>query len=431
MPRIPIRTPIRTLILAGSSAFLAEDLSAQYTVQNISNFAPEVESIPFAVNELGQVVGRGVVDVATRYEEVLAWDGRRPWRIGPAGVEEASGLDVNDSGVIVGEYWPVWSEVRAFRWTRAGGFEDVFAPYGHISQCRATGINDSGVIIGGIKQWSGGTAVILDPVTGLQQLPFLSGGTYLHANAINEAGEVVGYGDRVLSNGSTEKRAFLYSQGQMIELVPPDPLGGSQAHGINAAGTVVGLVWNSAFLMSPAYWDAAGVHVLPVPLGARSPIAADINDAGDIVGAVLVNNPLSNVRGALWRGGIFHYLDDLLEPGSRWSVSTAVDINNAGQVLTYGKYDRGSGWHDDVGAILLEPVTTTLTLHSPVPGETTSWGLTQNSVMANGASPGETIVLFADVATGSTPLGSCAGASLGLANAQSLRSGTSDANGGF
>jgi hypothetical protein len=62
-----------------------------------------------------------------------------------------------------------------------------------------------------------------------------------------------------------------------------------------------------------------------------------INDAGEIVGATYVppdSTASAPLRGALWRNGEIQILDDLIPP--RWTISTAIDINEQGQILAVG-----------------------------------------------------------------------------------------------
>ena len=113
------------------------------------------------------------------------------------------------------------------------------------------------------------------------------GGTESCARGINDAGQVAGFSDVVLEDGSLTQHAFVWADGVMTDL---GTLGGrsSQAFGINNLGQVVG--WSQ---FSP---DDAGVHAflwadgLMVDLGTigggpdGNSMALAINDSSASVG---------------------------------------------------------------------------------------------------------------------------------------------------
>lgn len=196
--------------------------------------------------------------------------------------------------------------------------------------------------------------------------------------ALNQAGSVVGWAS---SSPGDLPQAFLADGTSMWLIGPPLPIP-SEAHGINDRGEVVG------FYVVPLAEERAFVHVrgalhdLGGLSGFRGAQARDINDSGAIVGyctlpglscceeTVWTLDPWSPQRGFrrardlnspgvevnrahavserghivgdtlgrafVWKDGLFRLADDLLSPGSGWSLLEARDVNCFGQVVGVG-----------------------------------------------------------------------------------------------
>ena len=151
------------------------------------------------------------------------------------------------------------------------------------------------------------------------------GGTRAVANDINDKGQVVGYSMTMPdSNFINNHFAFLWSGSTMKNL--GSLLGhSSTVRAINESSWVVGVSDNLAFI-----WDSAnGMRPIVNP-GPRSD-AFDINDMGDVIGSYTDGSTggmylWNEARGA-------RDMNDLIEPGAGWTVSSLYDINNAGVIL--------------------------------------------------------------------------------------------------
>jgi probable HAF family extracellular repeat protein len=178
------------------------------------------------------------------------------------------------------------------------------------------------------------------------------GGKQSAAQAINAAGQVVGYA-YISPEGA---HAFLYGNGQMTNLgaMPnlkaygASPYSPSYATGVNASGQVVFYVAMLGVPLPPAPPGAApnrnhsflysGGKVTDLgSLGGYGTSAAGINDAGQIVGGSSTKS--GDQHAFLYDGGKMTDLGTL--PGGRNSIATA--NNMAGQVVGQSETADGSG----------------------------------------------------------------------------------------
>ncbi len=167
-------------------------------------------------------------------------------------------------------------------------------------------------------------------------IPANSGWTLLQATAINNAGQVVGYG-----RFNAQDRAFLYTPGQPATVVDLGTLGGSfsWAADVNASGQVAGYSHTSngqqhAFLYSNGAMIDLGT------LGGTNSAATALNDAGQVTGwAYTANN--NSQRAFRFSGGV---LSDLGTLGGQHSFPSA-GINANGDVSGYAYLPSNNGYH--------------------------------------------------------------------------------------
>ena len=225
------------------------------------------------LNDAGQVVGHSQVSSGSPATDVFLWDGDVMVGLGIGG-RSASGI--NDAGQVIGtDSVSAW-EWRAFLWDD-GVSRDLFP-----GNARATDINAAGQVA---AEWESTrnypVGAVWDPATGPRELPGLPFSVFSGAYALNDMGQVVGYSDY----GDEMARPVLWDNGQVIDLGALQPN------------------------VSHSY-------------------AWDINNAGQIVGEA--GGPF------LWEDGVMQNLNDLVVPGSGLTLTYAMAINDAGQIVASG-----------------------------------------------------------------------------------------------
>ena len=150
------------------------------------------------------------------------------------------------------------------------------------------------------------------------------------AYGINGSGQVVGVFDG---------RAFLWQAGERRDLGTLPGHASSAARAINAFGQIAGESVSPGGLITRAVlWEAGTPRELgPLP-GDLSSRARGINGPGQVVGesAAAGGNPS---RAVLWREGAVYDLNTLISPESRWLLTSAAAINDAGQIVGAGLHE--------------------------------------------------------------------------------------------
>jgi probable HAF family extracellular repeat protein len=203
----------------------------------------------------------------------------------------------------------------------------------------------------------------------MEDLGVLPGGSWSSAYAINDSGQIIGYG----LNGSGSFRAFVSSPG--LRLIELGTLGGSSSYafGINDAGEIVGHSsiaggYLHAFLYSDGAMRDLGT------LGGGHSYAYGINSGGDVVGHSWLASS-AGTHAFLYRNGSMTDLNTLIGPDSGWVLMEAYAINDRGQIAGTGLFNgRMSAYRLDPVpapshrfAMMFEPPPTA----TPEPGTTT------------------------------------------------------------
>jgi probable HAF family extracellular repeat protein len=353
------------LLFAASTCF-----GQMYTVTDIT--PPGTESEVFAINNRGQVVG---------YDASLGGFRTAPDSpMNPAtdllGVG-VRGLDINDSGQVVGYIWSgSYSTQLAFS-TAPNSLVPV--PVGGPGTS-AHAINASGQVVvslsfpGGSKSFRTAPNSPVNPAT--DDLGTLAPQGYTSASGINNAGQVAG------SSGSP-RHAFRTAPNKPINPATDDlgTLGGSSsfATSINAFGQVVGLSDVAVSIFPRAFRTAPNRPINPVTDDLGTEAANAINDYGEVVGPVAMGgcfdgecyDTFGHYQPFLYSSGIMHDLNKLIPPvGLNCELSDALDINNRGQIAANVVCDHDDGsWM--LRAVLLTPIYKAL-VQPPIKGDGSS-----------------------------------------------------------
>jgi probable HAF family extracellular repeat protein len=304
---------VLTLLPVGETAFTAAD---SYAVVEVATLGEVGGGRVRGLNAAGEVVGT-----------VRSQSGKRGFRLGvfesPDSPTRSERLDgffgadasaanaINPQGAVAGGSNTA-TGIRAFLWTRNGGFRDLGTLPGDAGS-EALGINRHEEVVGYSSGPNGIEAVLWESNGTIQRLGQLRFGDYSRAYAINDSADIVGTSEQAGSS-----RAFLWTRnGQMEDLGALPGNDQSVATGINNSGRVVG------YSSSGSQGDRAFLRALA------------INEPGDVVG---VSDSAVGNRAVLWtRQGELLDLNTLIPPGSDFVLTEAVSINNQGQILATGE----------------------------------------------------------------------------------------------
>ncbi len=195
-----------------------------------------VQSIANAISDRNELAGDLIFD---GYRHAFRSSHDRIEDLGTLGGRSSSGNAINRHGTIVGSSLtssPEW-QTHAFVSAIHGTMQDLGTLGGEHSE--ATAISDSGHIVGSAWNESGRSEAFVYSDGVMQGLGSLSGVSSA-ALGLNERGDIVGW----WSQDGFDRRAFLYSQGHMIDLnnlIDPT-LGWTlvEATAINDSGQIIG-----------------------------------------------------------------------------------------------------------------------------------------------------------------------------------------------
>ncbi|MEJ2431387.1 MAG: DUF3466 family protein [Deltaproteobacteria bacterium] len=315
------------------------------------------------INNSGMVVGRFYnYNAETEKEEdrqAFIWSKTEGASLLPSLNGDSSAWGVNDAGLVSGYSYNQEEYKRAVRWDSN---DETIVDIGVLTPSQGTGGNESdgydlnnlGQVVGLadiLDYYVDGTFVIFhaflyDDATGIQDLgtfttavPEYQNG-YSIAYDINTHGQVVG----IANNSSWAFLPFIYDETNGMQALTRDSnyLSGEwYAVVINDSGLIGGHVIATTNQSLPFYWPDSSVDPIQITMPSGFPYGEiyGINESGQMVGIMWD----SDQDDALEHAFIFDTengvrdLNDLLDPGSGWTLTFARDINNSAQIVGYGE----------------------------------------------------------------------------------------------
>ena len=301
----------------------------RYLVTDLGTLGGD-ESRAWGINNLGWVVGMAetagndrhsflytngvMIDLTTRF---------------PVVGYSSEALSINDTGQIVG--FPSENSEWGYR-VEFNGTNHFILRTPEVRRNLPRSINASGQVVGSVDTYDlltrgfilkDGEFSLIVPATGEST-----------AFASNDDGTVVG---RVGTPSGV--RGFWRTPGGVMELL--GTLGGSfsEARDINRTGVIAGSSMNPAEQLRGAFFYNGFVVDLGT-LGGTQSTATAVNVHGQIVGNA--NTPFSEQHAFLWHGCVLYDLNQLIGTNSPWTLVSATDINDRGQIVGtgYRGFDR-------------------------------------------------------------------------------------------
>ena len=293
-----------------------------------------------AINNAGQIAGYSYLagdPMNTPFHAVL-WQGTTTTDLGTLGGQNSEARAINAAGQIAGVAYLTNGARHATVWTGSTTTDlgTLAGPGGFVSD--AYGINQAGTVVGqsisssgfDATLWNGPAATNLTAQTGL-----------VIASGINDSGQIAGMG--YAWNGATSTFAATAARMTGTTLTYLDRLRGADnyANAINNAGQVVGYTDDRIATQHAVLWNGTTATDLGTLVGSLSRANA-INTAGQIVGNYYLNagTYLARQRAVMWTWNgstavavdLNTYLTDA-EIQDGWELQTALGINDHGWIV--------------------------------------------------------------------------------------------------
>jgi probable HAF family extracellular repeat protein len=304
----------------------------KYTVKIISS-APGTEL--FGINNNGDVFGTAVEGGAQTSESFLLKAGSSAVQfLGTPGdqanqVSSSVALGINASDTVVG--YTLSDQVLndrdvAVEWANSGT-PTILASLNYSLGAQATGINDSGEIVGFKENFNNnGDRSFKVQGSTVTQLPVLpNGGFNADALGVSSNGFIAGDAD---SSASGRQAVEWNSSGAITALPQPANTLQSQAFAVDSSGVAVGDVISETDGKSHAMMWANGkaTELSPGTLIGFNSVANSINDSGVIVGGGDADH------GFVYQNGAMTDLNTLIAPTAGLTLLAATGINSKGVI---------------------------------------------------------------------------------------------------
>ena len=279
------------------------------------------------INSAGQVAGSA--PDSAKVQHPYLYDGTIHELPSLSGLTNSYATGVSDTGQVVGfaDTPSPFSGPRPFIY-RNGSTVDMGTP-GDTGE--ATGMNGSGQATGWFVAFGQPYHFFMYDGS-VHDLGTLPGNGSLATLAIGPTREIVGH---------DENTSFYYDGSIHI-------LSGITPAAVNSHGVIVG-IGSDGFA---ATYDGS-LHSLGSVSGFNESEATAINSSGVIVGLLLHYPTFTGQEPFIYQNGTMTDLNDLLPPGSGWTLEGVSGINDAGQIVGYGIDPSGA-----VESYLLTPTGT-------------------------------------------------------------------------
>lgn len=242
---------------------------------------------------------------------------------------------INASGEVAGYDEAQYQIPHAFLYH--GG---TVSPLPEISRegSQALAMNDNGAVVGLVRVFNAASNADIEMPAIWQNKTVQTlgpAGTRGEAHGINNAGTVVG--ESSPSGGFTN--AFIYSAGTMTQLPVPAGVLSSVAFAVNESNQAVGAGFQLNGNMRAILWSNGTATNLGGLPGSTTNDAEAINDSGTVVGQ---SSSSSFKKAFVWTAS-GHMVDlNSYFPGAGFTLTDAIGINNAGQILAVGTGTNGA-----------------------------------------------------------------------------------------
>jgi probable HAF family extracellular repeat protein len=325
-----IRCLNELLALSACLAFLQGCATSAYEVTAVAGPG----SAAFGINRFGHTVGS--IDAGGGHVHAFLNTGSGAKDLGTLGGADSRAWGLNDAGRVVGEARNAAGVFRAFVYD-GGSMNDLGTLGGAESHARA--INNAGTIVGTATLADGSARAFSYSSGAMANLGTFPSSieSYSRGWAINRHGAIAGSSSRgAFTPPEPPVHAFLRrTSGKMIDL---GTFGGaySEAFGINDKDEVVGSGATTKLDSNDAFVYSGGVkHDIGTLPPNKYAEAYDINNRSQVVGTSAGSFVMPD-RGFLYEDNQIIALNELIDPGSGWTITDARAINDRRQIAGTG-----------------------------------------------------------------------------------------------
>jgi probable HAF family extracellular repeat protein len=329
-------------LLSGASFVAFSGIAQAWTIKDLT-VDSGVKFIGASINNAGRIAGTGEFGGTER--AFILRDGTYTMLDAIAGKnhDRSTGNDINNRGQVVG-----YSLFRHSRTTAAYMYDGrktvdlaegaAEVPYGSV----AHSLNESGQVVGQATYFHNGSwlatrAFLYSNGTMVQIGTLEDKALSTHASyamGINNTGLVVGY-STIGPENARRWHAFTYANGTMTSIGTPPGYENSFARAVNNSGQIVGYGQNGNGPTSAFLYSHGSMMDIGAVGGINSSAAYDINSKGQVVGGSWQND-----LAFLYDNGHFIDLNSLPEvKASGWTLTGALSINDRGQIVGTGIKD--------------------------------------------------------------------------------------------